>query len=160
MTISRPRPSTRAQDDLEDLLDFVIDVARRELDAHGKCPPFAAATPIDGLPMVLAVEVHGKRVTPAALVEASFDALRDMRVDIVAGAVVWIADVMNEKTAAIRVDLEHVGGHASTVLLPFLRRPLRRQTDYGTRRLFQGHRRIWADVVDDADADIDEVEEP
>lgn len=151
MTISRPAPTTRAQDDLEDLIDFVLDVARRQLNSHGKCPPFAAALPNDGLPTLIAVETHGKRVTQAALVEASFETLADMRHDIVAGAVVWIADITNEKTAAIRVDIEHVDGHASIVLLPFLRRPLRRQTDYGMRRLFQGKRHIWERASDEDD---------
>lgn len=143
MTISRPAPTRRAQEDLDDLLDFVIDVARHRIDSKGNCPPFAAAAPIDGLPTLVTVDMHGKRSTPAGLVEACFETLTDMRNDIVAGAVVWIADITNEKTAAIRVDIEHVDGHAIIVLLPFLRRPLRRQTDYGARRPCQGRRRIW-----------------
>jgi hypothetical protein len=46
----------------------------------------------------------------------------------------------NEGGDAIRVDLEHVDGHALTVLLPYTKG---RQVDFGRLRAQPGRRQIW-----------------
>lgn len=44
---------------------------------------------------------------------------------------------------AIQVELEHVEGHALTVLLPYTKKRLRRGVDYGPLRAEACTRRIW-----------------
>lgn len=70
------------------------------------------------------------------------EALAEKRERIQAAAIV--ADVSTPEGDAIRVELEHVEGHALAVLLPYSRKRFGRGVNYGELRAQAGRPQVWA----------------
>lgn len=141
----RDRASAQAQDDLDGLLDVVLGFAQQQLDTHGEFFPYAAAIGVDGQAKMIAARSDAGDEHPgsAQVLDACLVALADTRNTIRAGAIVADVRLPDLGSDAIQVDLEHIEGHALTVLLPYTKKRLRRGVDYGPLRAEAGTRRIW-----------------
>lgn len=105
--------------------------------------PFAAAVGRDGQVTAVAVLVDEDASPSADIVEASIEALAAQRDSIRAGVIVSDVRLVESRTDAVRVDLEHADGHAMAVLLPYTKKRLGRGIDYGPIRAEAGSSRIW-----------------
>lgn len=137
--------SPQAEADLDGLVGVAIEFAQQQLADHGEFFPFAAAVRTDG-----EIEMIAGRPDPADehpssvdVIDTCIDALRSKRNNLRACAIV--ADVTLTapmRSDAIRVDLEHLDGHALAVALPYAKKR-RREINYGPAQAHAGHHRIW-----------------
>jgi hypothetical protein len=144
MSSWRDTASAEAEADLDGLLNVAIGFAQQQLAARGEFYPYAAAIGADSQAEMIAAQPDPRndRLNPADVAAACFGALTDKRYTIRAGAVV--SDVrMSDGGEAIRVDLEHVDGHALTVLLPYTMTRLTKKVEFGQLRAQVGQRQIW-----------------
>ncbi|HEY7138215.1 MAG TPA: hypothetical protein VIB48_24380, partial [Acidimicrobiia bacterium] len=119
----RATASSQAQNDFDGLVSAVLGFAQQQLGAHGEFFPFAAVVNIDGTTEMVAPDVDDPQPAAAAMLDACVAALTARRSAIRAAAVVSDVRLRGPETGdAIRVDLEHVEGHALTVLLPYTKR--------------------------------------
>ncbi|MDQ4044638.1 MAG: hypothetical protein M3173_04215 [Chloroflexota bacterium] len=141
----RDNASSQAQQDLDGLLDAALGFAQQQLEARGKFFPYAAAVGTDGQAEMIAARPDPDDEQPrsADVIDACVAALVSQRDYIRAGAVVADVRLADQNSDAIRVDLEHAEGHVLTVLLPYTKKKLRRDVDYGQIRAQAGTRRIW-----------------
>lgn len=139
----RDSASAQAQEQLDELLNVVLPFAQQQLAAHGEFFPYAAAIGADGQPELIASVPAGGSERPASadVIQACLATLTDKRHELHAAAIV--ADVTTPDGDAIRVDLEHLEGHAITILLPYSRKRFRKNVDYGPLRAQTGHKQIW-----------------
>lgn len=103
------------QADLDGLLDSAISLAERKLSERGEFLPFAMAVDTGGRIRMVEAGVN----TAQAAREMNLQALRGMRGEIRAAALV--VDVLLPETGSsgIEVHLEHVDGPAIGVLEPY-----------------------------------------
>lgn len=143
MSSWRDNASTQAQADLDGLLDVALGFAQQQLNTHGEFFPYAVAVDLDGQAEMIAARIDPDDEHPKStdVIDACVAALTSQRDYTRAGAVV--ADVRLASSDAVRVDLEHVDGHALTVLLPYSKKRRRRGVDYGQLRAQAGSVRIW-----------------
>lgn len=108
-----PQP---VQDDLDDLLDEVLNLAEERLSQHGGFYPFSMAVDASG----------GRKLFESATGDArqakelSFRTLRALRAEIRAAAVVVDVTLPETGSSGIEVHLEHVDGPAISVLEPYM----------------------------------------
>src|SRR5918992_2306757 len=108
----RDAVSSKAQQQLDELLNVVLPFAQQELEKHGEFYPYAAAIGASGEPELIAglPAEGGEHPASADVIDACVAALRERRDRIQAAAVV--ADVSAADCDAIQVELEHAEGHA------------------------------------------------
>lgn len=142
----RDSASPRAQQDLDGLLNVALGFAEQQLASHGEFFPYAAAIRADGAAEMIAARPDPDDEHPrsADVIASCIAGLVSRRDDIRAGAIVSDVRLVEAGGDAIQVDLEHVEGHALTVLLPYAKKRLRKAVRYGPMRAETGHRRIWA----------------
>ena len=144
MTSWRDEASPRAQQQLDELLNVALGFAQQELGKHGEFFPYAAAIGEGGEPELIAVRPAegGERPASADVIDSCVETLVERRERIQAAAVV--ADVSAPDGDAIRVELEHVEGHALAVLLPYSKKRFGGGIDYGELRAQAGRPLVWA----------------
>lgn len=140
----RENASAEAQQDLDDLLGLVLPFAQRELEKRGEFYPFVGVVQKDGHGSIVATRAaDAEHPKSAAVVDECVTTLRHMRREIRAGAVVADVRLPHMGSDGVAVELEHVEGHAITVLLPYRKRRFPRRIDYGEIRAEPGRQRIW-----------------
>lgn len=139
----RESASPRAQEALDQLLNFALGFAQRQLAKHGEFFPYAAAIGLDGKPELIAgrPDHGGEQPTSLDVIDASISALVDQRDQVQAAAVV--ADVRTADGDAIKVDLEHAEGQTLSVLVPYHRTNVDQRIEYGQIRAQAGRPQIW-----------------
>jgi hypothetical protein len=144
MSSWRDSASAEAQADLDGLLNVALGFAQQQLTTRGEFYPYAAAIGVHGqAEMVTSNPAPGSdQPLSADVAAACFGALTDKRDKIRAGAVV--TDMrLSDGGEAIRVDLEHVDGHALAVLLPYTKKRVSKRVDFGQIQAQPGQRQIW-----------------
>lgn len=141
----RENASSQSQDDLDCLLDAALGFAQQQLDARGEFFPYAAAIGTDGEAELITArpDADDERPRSVDVIDACVAALVSQRDYIRAGAIVADVRLADQNRDAIRVELEHVEGHALAVLLPYTKKKFRRGVEYGPLRSRAGSRRIW-----------------
>lgn len=136
--------SPEAQQHLDELLNVVLGFAEQQLSQHGEFFPYAAAIGENGEPELIAPRlVEGaEQPTTADVIGGCLEALAERRERIRAAAIV--VDVKVPEGDAIRVQLEHVEGHALEVLLPYAPKRLGGAFEYGQLHAQAGQPRVWA----------------
>ncbi|MFE7724005.1 hypothetical protein ACFU44_33825 [Nocardia rhizosphaerihabitans] len=107
-----PQP---VQDDLDDLLDAALILAEERLAEHGEFYPFSIAIEVSGTRTVLDAvtgDAHQAK-------EMAFGALKAIRSEIRAAAVVVDVALPQAGSSGIDVHLEHTDGPAINVLEPY-----------------------------------------
>jgi hypothetical protein len=137
--------SQQAQEDLDGLVGVAINFAQQQLASHGEFFPFAAAVTAHGAVEMIEArpDNHDERPPSADVLAACVTTLRSRRADIRACATT--ADVSlrgPQRGDAIQVDLEHLDGHALTVVLPYVKKR-RRDINYGPIQAHAGPHRVW-----------------
>lgn len=145
MSSWRDITSQQAQEDLDGLVGVAIDFAQQQLAAHGEFFPFAVAITVDGAIEMIEARPDNRDEHPPStdVLAACVTTLRSRRADFRACATT--ADVSlraPQRGDAIQVDLEHLDGHALTVVLPYVKKR-RRDVNYGTIQAHAGTHRIW-----------------
>ncbi|MEV6660176.1 hypothetical protein [Nocardia fluminea] len=107
-----PQP---VQDDMDDLLDAALTLAEERLTQRGEFYPFSMAIDASGDRKLLGAGTGDTRRAK----EMSFGALRAMRPDIRAAAVVVDVSLPETGTSGIEVHIEHSNGPAIGVLKPY-----------------------------------------
>jgi hypothetical protein len=112
---------------------------------HRSWIPYAAAISTDGEAKMIAAlpDTSDEHPPSADVIESCVAALMSQRDHIRAGAVVADVRLPELDSDAIRVDREHVEGHALIVLLPYKKKRLRKNVDYGQIRAEPGRQQIW-----------------
>lgn len=105
----------RVQADLDGLLDAAIGLAEKKLSERGEFFPFAMAVDASGGTRV----IESAADTAQQAREVNISALRRMRSEIRAAAVVVDVLVPETGTAAIEAHFEHRDGPAISVLEPY-----------------------------------------
>jgi hypothetical protein len=143
MSSWRDTASAEAQADLDGLLNVALGFAQQQLAEHGEFYPYAASIGVDGqAKMVAAAPPGSDHPRSADVAAACFGSLTDNRDTIRAGAVVTDTRT-TDGGDAVRVDLEHIDGHALAVLLPYTKKQLSGKIDFGQLRAQPGQRQIW-----------------
>ena len=134
-----------AQADLDRLLDSGIRVAQRNLVAASEFDPFAILVAVDG--RVLAVDLDtselGKHPDAEQIRAAAAAQLRHLAPSARCTALVSNTHLVRERTDAIEVRLEHQGGTALLVLLPYKRPKFGGQTEYGKLTAYPAKPVVW-----------------
>lgn len=146
MSSWRDIASEQAQEDLDGLVGATINFARQQLATHGEFFPFAVAVSVTAgtIEMIEArPDPNDERPTSTDVLKACVDSLRSKRGDIRACATVSDVRLREpHRGDAIQVDLEHLDGHALTVILPYVKKR-RRDVDYGLIQAHAGPHRVW-----------------
>lgn len=131
----------QSQADLDGLLNVTLPFAQQTLAKNGEFYPFGAAVTVNGESRLLA-DAPVQREHPASGdVRASLlDGMRRKREELRAIAV--CSDVRLTDSDAIRVELEHIDGHAIAVLLPYKKR-LGRNVEYQELRAGATDKLVW-----------------
>lgn len=111
----RDTTSEAAQADLDGLLDSVIVLAETKLAERGEFYPFAMAVGLDGATRLVEAGVGTARQAR----ELNLRALRGMRSQIRAAALVVDVRLPETSSSGIEVHLEHVDGPAIGILEPY-----------------------------------------
>jgi hypothetical protein len=145
VTSWRDSASTQAQQDLDSLLNVALGFAQQQLATRGEFFPYAAAVDTHGEAEMVAArpDAHDEHPRSADVIESCVASLVSQRDYIRAGAIVADVRVPELGGDAIRVDLEHVEGTTLTVVLPYTKKRLRKNVDYGQIRAEPGRRQIW-----------------
>ena len=144
----RAEASEQSQEDLDGLLDFALGFAQEQLSAHGEFFPYAAVADTSGQTKAITAGPDGvdgvdERPPSVDVIESCIAAITNQRDVTRACAVVADVRVPNIGSDAIQVELEHIDGHALTVLLPYKIKRLGRAIKYGELRAAPGQNRIW-----------------
>jgi hypothetical protein len=143
VTSWRDSASQQAQDDLDGLLDASLPFAQEMLDKHGEFFPYACALSSSGETKLVAGDPgEGEQPNSGDVLQVLVEGLRAERDTLRAAALV--SDVRLADSDAIRVEVEHMEGQALTVLLPYLKKRLRRGIEFGGITAGEGARQIWA----------------
>lgn len=139
----RDGASAETQADLDGLLNSVLPFAQQQLGTHGAFFPFGAVVTDDGT--VRLTSAYDGAGTPwtQELLDQLYEGTRSQRSSI--RAVAFVADVRipGNPEDAIRVELEHRGGIAIAVLLPYRKRQQSPGIDYEALRGATAVNRIW-----------------
>jgi len=143
LTSWRDSASPEAQDQLDELLNVALEVARRALEKRGEFFPFAAVIEKTGeLGVAMTSPDDVGEHPPSPLVIARYlDELRQRRDQLQASAIA--ANATASFGDAVKVDLEHVEGHALTVLVPYKSKRLRRSIEFGALQAEAGTTQVW-----------------
>ena len=151
MSSWRDETSQDTQDELDELLDVSLRTAKEKLDAAGEFYPFAVALDEPGATHQLTpeVKVGPRQVADVSQVfELCWVALRSEAADLRAAAVV--TNVGGPDGDAVAVALEHAGGPAIEVFLPYTaqgkvngKKPAQKHR-YGDLQAIAGPPRGWA----------------
>lgn len=147
MTSWRDTASPQAQRDLDELLNAALGSAQQQLARRGEFYPYAVAIRFDGQAEMIAARPEPTDEHPAArdVITACVDELRSRQEQLRAGAIVSDIRLPGLNSSdAIDVSLEHAEGHALRVQLPYTRRRLGKEIDYGRLRAAPAGRQIWA----------------
>lgn len=149
MTSWRDSASEMAQRDLDELLNAGLGFAQQQLSKHGEFYPYAVAIRTDGHTEMIAArpDIADEHPPSAKVIASCLSALLDKRDQIRAAAVVADVRLPDRDSDAIEVSLEHAEGATLKVLLPYAKRRLRKDIDYGQMLAQQSARarRIWND---------------
>lgn len=111
----RDTTSEAVQADLDELLDSAIVLAETKLSERGEFYPFAMAVEVDGGQKLIEAGVGTARQAR----EITLQALRGMRDQIRAAALVVDVALPETSSSGIEIHLEHVDGPAIGVLEPY-----------------------------------------
>ena len=144
MTSWRDSTSAQAQDDLQNLIDFVLPFAQQQLDRHRGFFPFGATVDTEGeVSMIAELPNPRERPDSKALLQSLYSSIQDEARGLRAAAIV--SDVTTDDGDAIRAEVEHREGTALVVLAPYSTQRLRKAKAYGELELLPGEPRLWAD---------------
>ena len=142
MSCWRDSASQPAQNDLDGLLDAALPFAQEMLAKHGEFLPYGAATTSSGETKLIAADPdEGEQPDSMSALATLVEGLQVERDALRSTALV--SDVRLAESDAIRVELEHLEGHSIVVLLPYRKKRLRRDIEYGTSSAEAGERQIW-----------------
>ena len=145
MSSWRDIATQQAQDDLDGLVGAAISFAQQQLlGEHGEFFPFAAAVTTTGTIEMIEARPDNRDDRPpsAEVLAACVTTLRSRR-DIRACATAANVNLHAPKRGdAIQIDLEHLDGHALTVVLPYVKKR-RREVNYGPIQAHAGAHRVW-----------------
>lgn len=142
MTSWRDNATQQAQDDLDELLNASLPFAQQMLGKHGEFFPYGVAIASDGETRLVAGDPSlGERPPSTAIIASIVQGLRSERDTLRAVAVV--SDVRLADSDAIRVETEHVEGHAFAAFLPYKTKRLLRRVEYGSLTADSADRQIW-----------------
>lgn len=145
MASTRDIPSEPYRADLDGLLDLVLPLAEQQLTLRGEFPPFGAAVSTDGETSLTATEDDlGDKTQSQAVLDRLYDVARARAHE--QRAVAFVADVLARGSYAVRVELEHEGGVALVVLLPYARSWLKKKVTLGRMTVTPGQPRIWGEA--------------
>lgn len=146
MTSWRDTASAQAQGDLDALLDAAIGFAQQQLADHGEFFPYAVAVTATGETEMINARPDPIDEHPASVdvIAACIERLRERQAELRAAAIVSDVRLPDLNTDAIDVALEHVEGQALRVQLPYAKRRLRKDIDYGQLRAQPATRTIWS----------------
>lgn len=146
MSSWRDIASEQAQEDLDGLVGAAVNFAQQELATHGELFPFAVAVTATGTIEMIETRLDATDEHPRStdVLKACVDSLRSKRGGIRACATASDVRLREPQSGeAIQVDLEHLDGHALTVILPYVKKR-RRDINYGPIQAHAGPHRIWA----------------
>ena len=124
-------------------MNTALPFATEQLDKHGEFFPYGVALNEAGDPRMVAGDPgQGERPASTAVLAAIVEGLRRDRDGL--RAVALVANVRLFEGDAVRVELEHIDGHAIAVLLPYKRKRFGRGVEYGRLTAGSGVPQIWS----------------
>ncbi|CAN5250504.1 hypothetical protein BH11ACT4_BH11ACT4_20800 [soil metagenome] len=145
MTSWRDGLGATAQDDLDRLLDSALTIARGNLAQASEFDPFALV--VDDAGRLLATDwdtsALGKHPDVEEVIAAAIVQLREIAPSSRATAMVINTQLLQDKTDAVEVRLEHRDGAAVVVLLRYKRARFGPRVDYGELSAFVGTPEVW-----------------
>ena len=142
VTSWRESANQRTQDELDELLDASLPFAQESLTKHGEFFPYALALSTSGEVRHVAGDPgEGEQPSSIDVLRVLVEGLKGER-DLLRAAA-FVSDVRLPDSDAVRVELEHVEGQAIVVLLPYKKKWLRRNIEYGEIRAAQGQAKVW-----------------
>lgn len=146
MTSWRDGLSPAAQTDLDRLLDSALTIARANLAKASEFEPFALVADGDG--RLLATDwdtsALGKHPDVEEVLAAALVQLRHIGQTSRATALVINTHLLQDKTDAVEVRLEHREGAAVVVLLRYKRARFGPHIEFGELSAFTGAREVWS----------------
>jgi hypothetical protein len=135
--------SEQTQNDLDRLLTVAVEYAHAEYERSGRLIPFGAAIANDGIPRVLSTHPTTDRPPLIEVRQSAVDALRRLRIEIRAAAVVAIEPIGSPRANELDVQLEHQAGVNITVTQDFRRAGLRKLVKWGELTARTHDPEIW-----------------
>ena len=143
VTSWRDTASEQTQGDLDRLLTVAVEYARAEYERSGALIPFGAAIAHDGIPRVLSTHPTTDRPPIMEVRQSALDALRRLRGEIRAAAVVSVAPIGPPRAIELEVQLEHQNGVNITVTQEFRRVGTRKRLKWGDLSARTHDPEIW-----------------
>lgn len=145
MTSWRNTASVQTQQDFDTLLDAALGFAQKQLISRGEFFPYAVVIDTTGRIESIAArpDTTNERPTSTDVVDSCVAAVVSQRDFTRACSIVTDVRLQDLGSDAIQVDLEHVDGHALTVLLPYTTKRPSDRIEYGQLRALSGQRRVW-----------------
>lgn len=139
----RDSTAQHVQDELDDLLDSALGLARHLLQKNGEFSPFGVTLDERAETSLFEADpAESERPPWHAVLDMLYEGLAQERHGLRAAAVV--ADVTVDGADAVRVALEHrEGGPDASVFLPYSQKRLRKSVEFGELFARPGERRIW-----------------
>lgn len=109
MTSWRDNTSAQVQDDLQNLIDFVLPLAQQQLDRHRGFFPFGATVDTEGEVLLIAEYPDpSEQLDSKAILQLLYSGLQEQAGEL--RAVVFVSDVTTSDGDAIRAEVEHREG--------------------------------------------------
>ena len=141
----RDQASPATQADFDGLINSTLPFAQHQLETRGAFFPFGAVVSTDGTTRLIAAHDGAEQPPSRELLDLLYEVARSQRASIRAAAFVADLSLADTSGDAIRVDVEHQGGIAIAVVLPYHKAGFGRGVEYDPLRAAASEARVWTD---------------